>query len=45
MTLLPGDVLLTGAPAGGSGPLTAGDEVAVTIDTIGTLSNKVVIGD
>jgi 2-keto-4-pentenoate hydratase/2-oxohepta-3-ene-1,7-dioic acid hydratase in catechol pathway len=45
MTLLPGDVLLTGAPAGGSGPLTAGDEVAVTIETIGTLANKVVIGD
>ncbi len=45
MTLLPGDVLLTGAPAGGSGPLIAGDEVAVTIETIGTLANKVVIGD
>jgi 2-keto-4-pentenoate hydratase/2-oxohepta-3-ene-1,7-dioic acid hydratase in catechol pathway len=45
MTLLPGDVLLTGTPAGGSGPLTAGDEVAVTIETIGTLTNKVVIGD
>ena len=45
MTLLPGDVLLTGTPAGGSGPLTAGDEVAVSIETIGTLTNKVVIGD
>jgi 2-keto-4-pentenoate hydratase/2-oxohepta-3-ene-1,7-dioic acid hydratase in catechol pathway len=47
MTLLPGDVLLTGAPGepGASGPLTAGDEVTVTIDSIGTLANKVVIGD
>jgi 2-keto-4-pentenoate hydratase/2-oxohepta-3-ene-1,7-dioic acid hydratase in catechol pathway len=45
MTLLPGDVLLTGTPAGATGPLTAGDEVAVTIETIGTLANKVVIGD
>jgi 2-keto-4-pentenoate hydratase/2-oxohepta-3-ene-1,7-dioic acid hydratase in catechol pathway len=45
MTLLPGDVLLTGTSAGGSGPLTAGDEVAVTIETIGTLTNKVVTGD
>ena len=45
MTLLPGDVLLTGTPAGGTGPLTAGDEVAVTIETIGTLANKLVIGD
>ena len=44
MTLLPGDVLLTGTPAGG-GPLTAGDQVSVTIESIGTLTNRVVIGD
>jgi len=44
MTLLPGDVLLTGTPAG-VGPLNDGDEVSVTIETIGTLTNKVVIRD
>ncbi|WP_419998116.1 fumarylacetoacetate hydrolase family protein [Streptomyces boninensis] len=41
MTLLPGDVILTGTPAG-VGPLNAGDEVAVTIEKIGTLTNKVI---
>ena len=40
MTLLPGDVLLTGTPAG-VGPLKDGDEVSVTIEGIGTLSNGV----
>jgi 2-keto-4-pentenoate hydratase/2-oxohepta-3-ene-1,7-dioic acid hydratase in catechol pathway len=44
MTLLPGDVILTGTPAG-VGPLTVGDEVAVTIEGIGTLTNKVVKRD
>ncbi|MBO0807720.1 MAG: fumarylacetoacetate hydrolase family protein [Actinobacteria bacterium] len=44
MTLLPGDVLLTGTPAG-AGPLADGDEVAVTIEGIGTLTNKVISGD
>jgi 2-keto-4-pentenoate hydratase/2-oxohepta-3-ene-1,7-dioic acid hydratase in catechol pathway len=44
MTLLPGDVLLTGTPAG-VGPLLDGDEVSVTIETIGTLTNRVVIRD
>jgi 2-keto-4-pentenoate hydratase/2-oxohepta-3-ene-1,7-dioic acid hydratase in catechol pathway len=44
MTLLPGDVLLTGTPAG-AGPLTDGDEVSVTIETIGTLTNRVVNRD
>lgn len=44
MTLLPGDVLLTGTPAG-AGPLTVGDEVAVTIEGIGTLTNKVIKRD
>ncbi|MEU2560223.1 fumarylacetoacetate hydrolase family protein [Streptomyces longispororuber] len=41
MTLLPGDVILTGTPEG-VGPLTVGDEVAVTIEGIGTLTNKVI---
>jgi len=40
MTLLPGDVLLTGTPAG-IGPMSRGDEVSVTIEGIGTLSNPV----
>jgi 2-keto-4-pentenoate hydratase/2-oxohepta-3-ene-1,7-dioic acid hydratase in catechol pathway len=44
MTLLPGDVLLTGTPAG-VGPLKDGDEVSVTIERIGTLTNGVVTGD
>jgi 2-keto-4-pentenoate hydratase/2-oxohepta-3-ene-1,7-dioic acid hydratase in catechol pathway len=41
MTMLPGDVLLTGTPEG-IGPLVAGDSVAVHIDGIGTLANPVV---
>jgi 2-keto-4-pentenoate hydratase/2-oxohepta-3-ene-1,7-dioic acid hydratase in catechol pathway len=41
MTLLPGDVVLTGTPAG-VGPLSPGDQVAVTIEGIGTLTNKVI---
>jgi len=46
MTLLPGDVLLTGVSAGASGPLLSrGDEVSVSIDAIGTLTNKVEQGD
>jgi 2-keto-4-pentenoate hydratase/2-oxohepta-3-ene-1,7-dioic acid hydratase in catechol pathway len=44
MTLLPGDVLLTGTPAG-VGPLKDGDEVSVTIEGIGTLTNGVVTSD
>ena len=40
MTLLPGDVILTGTPAG-SGPMPAGAEVTVLIEGIGSLSNKV----
>jgi 2-keto-4-pentenoate hydratase/2-oxohepta-3-ene-1,7-dioic acid hydratase in catechol pathway len=39
MTLLPGDVILTGTPAG-IGPMPAGAEVSVTIDGLGTLTNK-----
>ena len=41
MTLLPGDVILTGTPEG-VGPMHVGDEVAVTIEGIGTLTNKVI---
>ena len=41
MTLLPGDVILTGTPSG-VGPMQPGDDVAVTVEGIGTLSNKVV---
>ena len=44
MTLLPGDVLLTGTPAG-VGPLKDGDEVSVAIEGIGTLSNGVTSRD
>lgn len=40
MTLLPGDVLLTGTPSGVS-PLMAGDTVEVMIEGIGTLRNTV----
>ena len=43
MTMLPGDVLLTGTPAG-IGPLVAGDSVAVSIEGIGALTNRVVDG-
>jgi 2-keto-4-pentenoate hydratase/2-oxohepta-3-ene-1,7-dioic acid hydratase in catechol pathway len=41
MTLLPGDVILTGTPEG-VGPLTAGDVVEVEVDGVGTLRNPVV---
>jgi 2-keto-4-pentenoate hydratase/2-oxohepta-3-ene-1,7-dioic acid hydratase in catechol pathway len=41
MTLLPGDVVATGAP-GASGPLVAGDRVEIRIDGIGGLKNTVV---
>jgi 2-keto-4-pentenoate hydratase/2-oxohepta-3-ene-1,7-dioic acid hydratase in catechol pathway len=44
MTLLPGDVLLTGTPAG-VGPLVPGDEVSVTIEKIGTLTNPVLAAE
>jgi 2-keto-4-pentenoate hydratase/2-oxohepta-3-ene-1,7-dioic acid hydratase in catechol pathway len=40
MTLLPGDVILTGTPEG-IGPMAAGDTVSVTIEGIGTLTNPV----
>lgn len=41
MTLEPGDVILTGTPAG-VGPLENGDVVEVEIDGIGTLPNPVI---
>ena len=41
MTLLPGDVILTGTPAG-IGPMQPGDRVEVEIEGIGTLANPVV---
>ncbi|OLT10378.1 2-hydroxyhepta-2,4-diene-1,7-dioate isomerase [Actinomadura sp. CNU-125] len=41
MTLLPGDVILTGTPAG-VGPLEVGDEVTVTVENVGTLTNRVI---
>jgi 2-keto-4-pentenoate hydratase/2-oxohepta-3-ene-1,7-dioic acid hydratase in catechol pathway len=44
MTLLPGDVILTGTPAG-VGPIVAGDVVSVSIDGIGTLTNPVIDRD
>ncbi|QRG66100.1 fumarylacetoacetate hydrolase family protein [Brevibacillus choshinensis] len=42
MTLLPGDVILTGTPAGVSA-LHPGDEISVSIEGIGTLATKVVM--
>lgn len=41
MTLLPGDVILTGTPSG-VGPVQPGDFMEVEIDGIGTLGNEVV---
>ena len=38
MTLLPGDVILTGTPAG-VGPVVSGERVEVEIEGIGTLTN------
>jgi 2-keto-4-pentenoate hydratase/2-oxohepta-3-ene-1,7-dioic acid hydratase in catechol pathway len=40
MTLLPGDVIITGTPSG-IGPMPEGADVSVTIEGIGTLTNKV----
>ncbi len=44
MTLLPGDVILTGTPAGVS-PITSGDTVSVRIQGLGELRNPVVALD
>lgn len=43
MTLYPGDVITTGTPSG-VGPLKAGDQVEVSIEGIGTLTNPVIRG-
>ncbi|NEA35290.1 fumarylacetoacetate hydrolase family protein [Streptomyces sp. SID13031] len=43
-TLLPGDVVLTGTPAG-VGPMLPGDEVAISVEGLGTLTNKVIVRD
>ena len=40
MTLLPGDVILTGTPAG-VGRMMDGQTVSVTVEGVGTLSNPV----
>lgn len=40
MTLEPGDLIITGTPAG-IGPMLAGDEVEVRIEGIGSLKNRV----
>lgn len=40
MTLLPGDVIMTGTPSG-VGPLQPGQKVSVSIDGLGTLTNPV----
>ncbi len=44
MTLMPGDVISTGTPAG-VGPLRPGDTVTVRIEGIGSLSNPVIARD
>ena len=41
MTLLPGDLIFTGTPAG-VGPIEDGDTVSITIEGIGSLTNPVV---
>jgi len=40
MSLLPGDLILTGTPAG-VGPLAPGDRVEVEIENVGVLANRV----
>jgi len=44
MTLLPGDIILTGTPAG-VGPIVEGDRVSVSIQSLGTLTNRVALRD
>ncbi|SUE14593.1 fumarylacetoacetase [Rhodococcus gordoniae] len=41
MTLLPGDIILTGTPEG-VGPIEPGNTVSITVEGIGTLTNPVV---
>ena len=42
MTLLPGDIISTGTPAG-IGPLTAGDRVTIKVEGVGELTNPVAL--
>jgi 2-keto-4-pentenoate hydratase/2-oxohepta-3-ene-1,7-dioic acid hydratase in catechol pathway len=44
MTLLPGDIISTGTPAG-IGPLAPGDSVGIEVEGVGELVNPVVSGD
>jgi 2-keto-4-pentenoate hydratase/2-oxohepta-3-ene-1,7-dioic acid hydratase in catechol pathway len=41
MTLLPGDLIATGTPAG-VGPVVAGDAMEISVEGVGTLNNSVV---
>jgi 2-keto-4-pentenoate hydratase/2-oxohepta-3-ene-1,7-dioic acid hydratase in catechol pathway len=41
MTLLPGDLIATGTPAG-VGPVAAGDVMEISVEGVGTLRNSVV---
>jgi 2-keto-4-pentenoate hydratase/2-oxohepta-3-ene-1,7-dioic acid hydratase in catechol pathway len=43
MTLLPGDIIATGTPAG-VGPLQAGDRVTIRVEGVGDLTNPVAAG-
>jgi 2-keto-4-pentenoate hydratase/2-oxohepta-3-ene-1,7-dioic acid hydratase in catechol pathway len=43
MTLLPGDIISTGTPAG-IGPLTAGDRVTIKVEGVGEIMNPVTAG-
>jgi 2-keto-4-pentenoate hydratase/2-oxohepta-3-ene-1,7-dioic acid hydratase in catechol pathway len=44
ITLLPGDVILSGTPAN-SRPVQPGDEVSIDVEGLGTLTNRVVEGE
>ena len=44
ITLLPGDVILSGTPAG-SRPVEPGDVVTVEVEGLGALTNTIVQGD
>ncbi len=44
MTLLPGDVILTGTPAG-VGEIQDGDEISISVSGVGTLRHRVVSAD
>src|SRR5690606_7696178 len=44
ITLLPGDVILSGTPAG-SRPVEPGDVVTVEVEGLGALTNRIVTGD